>query len=230
MQTGIEITLITNFAATAFCLMIATYLFLLWYRQDTRLYTDLPLMFSLSFVAQTINTMIVGLTYAGILESNNDVFLIRSFVVLFATAPMLGAILHIWLPHYRKYHFRVIAGLVAYWIGALLIIREQATVIMLHTPIMVMMILGLMITFAVTWKTGRLKEVRSELMVVSLLITLIVQSSRVALLGMGLDYLAQIFNAIGTLVAALALANPWYKKDAKPTKVKEDAPAIAPLA
>jgi hypothetical protein len=83
------------------------------------------------------------------------------------------------------------------------------------TTIPVMIILGIMMmfTFIITWRTGRLKEVRSELMVVSVLFGMASQILRVPLMTTSLFYIPDVLLTISMLVTAIALTNPWYHRE-----------------
>jgi hypothetical protein len=87
-------------------------------------------------------------------------------------------------------------------------------IMLLHLPVILTFMGGMVLTFAITWKTGRLKEVRSDLMVFSAVLSLIGQMSLVVLLSMGLAAVWSILTVVATLLATLALVNPWYNRDA----------------
>jgi hypothetical protein len=74
----------------------------------------------------------------------------------------------------------------------------------------------MVVTFAITWKTGRLKEVRSDLMIVSLLIGFISQVIKVPFQTAGLDWIPVSIAAMSGVIAAVALSNPWfYRRNGK---------------
>ena len=70
----------------------------------------------------------------------------------------------------------------------------------------------MLVTFAITWKTRRLKEVRSDLMIVSIIFGLVSQVLRVPLLGSVFFYVPDVFLMLSMLFIAIAFGNPWYKK------------------
>ena len=90
-----------------------------------------------------------------------------------------------------------------------------------------MVVLGLvmMATFIITWRTGRLKEVRSELMIISVLFGLASQILRVPLLTTSIFYVPDVLLTISMILTAIAFANPWYNRETSPKKV-ETAQAI----
>ena len=68
-------------------------------------------------------------------------------------------------------------------------------------------------TFSITWKTGRLKEVRSDLMIVSIIFGMASQVLRVPLLGSTFFYVPDVFFMLSMLFIAIAFANPWYRRE-----------------
>jgi hypothetical protein len=79
-----------------------------------------------------------------------------------AIVPVLGAILQIWTPSYQKYHTRTVLLLTVYWFSIALLGPSEPIIMILTIPILLIISIVMMITFIITWKTGRLKEVRSE--------------------------------------------------------------------
>jgi membrane protease YdiL (CAAX protease family) len=210
MQIITEISFILELLAIAVSIVLASYLILTWYRQANRLLTDLPLMFGIIFIGHAINQMLLKLPMLGILEESMELFRVRSFVVGCIALPLVGVLLHIWLPQLRRHHLRIMGVVTLYWIIVALFGPTMEIIILMHLPIVITFMLGMVITFAVTWKTGRLKEVRSDLMVFSTIMGLISQVGMVPLMNAGLGFVPGIFMAIGTLFATLALTNPWY--------------------
>lgn len=70
---------------------------------------------------------------------------------------------------------------------------------------------GIIITFAVTYKTGRLKEVRSGFIVIAMSLAFVSQLSKVSLMAMGLSFIADIITITTVLLLVLGVANPWKK-------------------
>jgi len=79
-------------------------------------------------------------------------------------------------------------------------------------PLLLIFSLGMLTTFGITWKTGRLKEVRSNLMMLSLAIGFISQALKLPLQSLGLDWFIVSIAAMTAVIAAVALANPWYHR------------------
>ncbi len=199
-----------NLAATIFSIAVSLFLFAHWYRQTNRLYVDLPLMFSITFIAEAINLFMLSLIDVGLIEETLPVFKIRAFIILWSALPLLGASMNIWSHRSQRTQLKVLFALAVYWVIVIILGPTRDIIILLHVPILLSLMVLLLATFAITWKTGRLKEVRSDLMLVSILIVMATQVSRVSLMKMGLDYVAAILNAIAIIVAALALINPWH--------------------
>jgi hypothetical protein len=191
---------------------VSVFLYYLWYKQDNRLLTDLPLMFSIVFMAHAVKQIIITLTTIGILESTLDVFRLRGLAVGGIALPMVGVLLHIWLPRIRKYHLRIMALVTIYWAVVALLGPSEHIIQLLHLPVIVIFMGGMVLTFTITWKTGRLKEVRSDLMVVSTLLSLIGQIAMIPLMDAGLSFVSGLIAVIATVTAAVALSNPWYRR------------------
>ena len=213
MQIITDVSFILEFLAIAVSIVLASYLILTWYRQANRLLTDLPLMFGIIFIGHAINQILLKLPMLGILEDSIGLFRVRAFVVGCIALPLVGVLLHIWLPKLRRHHLRIMGVVTLYWVIVALLGPTMEIIILLHLPVIITFMLGMVITFAVTWKTGRLKEVRSDLMVFSTIMGLISQVGMVPLMNAGLGFVTGIFMVIGTLFATLALTNPWYHSE-----------------
>jgi hypothetical protein len=222
MQAGTDLVLISSIATILISGVISVFLGRQWYRQKARLMTDLPLVFAVSFVSQTLNMMILTLPNVGLLEPSMELFRLRSVVISGATVPVLGALLQIWAPSIQKYHNRLVYLLLLYWVSvALLGVTEQFVMIM---TIPVILIIGVMMmaTFAITWKTGRLREVRSDLMIISVLFGMMSQVLRVPYISTPFFYIPDVLLTVSMVVGALALTNPWYHRERK-VRVEESS-------
>jgi hypothetical protein len=126
---------------------------------------------------------------------------------------MLGALLQIWAPRIQKYHNRIV--LLASIILVSLALFGPTEEFIMITIIPWILVLGVMmlLTFIITWKTGRLKEVRSDLMIVSVIVGMASQSLRVPLLGSEFFYVPDILFMLSMLFIAIAFANPWYRRE-----------------
>lgn len=209
MQNSVEIILIANLVTVILSTILSSYLIHFWFKQQNRMYTDLPLMFGITFFAQAVNNLMLALPNLGIVEASILYFRLRSLWITATVFPMIGVLVAIWLPRYQKYHVRMMALFVLYWISIALLIPTEEMIILFHMPLIILLTLGMVITFAITWKTKRLKEVRSELVVFSFGIGFIGQIVRTI---PGLDIITQIITLIGTISIVLALVNPWKQR------------------
>ncbi len=203
--------------------VVASYLFSLWYRQSARMYTDLPLMFSLSILGTGVNMLIHAIPLVLQTESTLALFKVRSLAIGLSVIPMMGILLHIWLPKFAKWHVRLLVTIVFYWTLVASFGLNQTSIILLTVPVLLVFTLGLTVTFAITWKTGRLKEVRSDLLVVSLLLAFSTQALKVPFLLLGLDAMTYLLNVAMMILIAIALINPWYHRMESATEVTVQA-------
>ncbi|MHA1960234.1 MAG: hypothetical protein ACW99U_08390 [Candidatus Thorarchaeota archaeon] len=214
MQTDIDATVLSNSVTIALSIIMATYLIKLWYTQEQRLNTDLPLMFGITFVAQAVNNVIRILPMIGLVEMSMLLFKIRSMVIIGTSFPLLGVVLHIWFPRYQRHHIRMLGALMVYWITVVVVGTTEEMIILLVMPIILTLTIGMLVTFSVTWKTGRLKEVRSDLMVLSFVIGIASQVFATNIL------LNNLFTALATTIATLGLVNPWKSRDSAFARAK----------
>jgi MFS family permease len=222
MQIVIEMTTAANIATAVFSAVLSVYLFALWRRQENPLLTDLPLMFGITFLTQAVNNLILVLPSLGIVEASMELFRFRAIVIIGSAFPLLVVLLTIWLPRFSRHHSKIIGALAVYWLLVALLAPTDQTIMMMHLPVIAALTIGIIITFSITWRTGRLKEVRSDLLVVSFLLGLIGQAVKVPLMNMGLDVLGHIINAVATVLITVALANPWYHRNAVPVKKRPE--------
>lgn len=213
MQTGYELVIASSIATVFISSVIGTYLGRKWFSQEVRLLTDLPLVFAIAFVSQAFNIMILTLQHIGLLDTSMILFRIRSVAIGGSIIPILGALLQIWVPSIQRFHNRLVYLLAIYWTSIALFGPTEESIMILTIPVMVVLGIMMMCTFIITWRTGRLKEVRSELMIISVLFGLASQVLRVPLLSTSLFYLPDVLLAISMIVTAVAFANPWYKRE-----------------
>jgi hypothetical protein len=212
MQLASDIVLYSNILIGIITFSMGAYLLHLWYKQETRLVSDLPLVFGISFTTQSMNNTIVSLANLGIIEMTMSVFRVRSLLIGGSVVPILGAILNIWAPRYSKYHTRLVTLFAAFWVITGLILPTQELIMILHIPLMLVFGLMLVATFFITWKTGRLKEVRSGMMVVGTFLGIIGQGARVPLLNSPFFFVPDILLLVSMVVVLVALTNPWYHR------------------
>jgi hypothetical protein len=221
MQTGNELVLVSSIATILLSAVISMYLGRQWYRQEVRLITDLPLVFAISFVSQTLNMIILTLPQLGFLAASMELFRLRSIVISGATVPVLGALLQIWAPSIQKYHNRLVYLLLIYWFSVVFLGSTEEFVMIMTIPVILILGIMMMVTFLITWRTGRLKEVRSDLMIISVLFGMASQIIRVPFISTPLFYVPDVLLTISMVVGALALTNPWYHRE---RKFREEAP------
>lgn len=213
MQIGTDLVVLSSISTVFISAVIGTYLGRKWLSQQVRLLTDLPLVFAIAFVSQAFNIMIVTLQHIGLLETTMILFRIRSITIGGSIIPILGALLQIWAPRIQKYHNRMVYALAFYWISIALIGPTEELIMILTIPVMIILGIMMMFTFLITWRTGRLKEVRSELMIISVLFGMASQILRVPLLSTPLFYVPDVLLTISMIVTAIAFANPWYHRE-----------------
>jgi hypothetical protein len=212
MQFSLDTTVLTGVAAGLVSALLAAYLILLWIRQENRMYTDLPLMFGLVFMAHSINQSMVLFAQSGYFEMTLDLFRIRALVVGGIALPLVGVLLHIWLPRLSRHHVRIIGFVTLYWVLVVAFGPSVDAIMLFHLPVIIVFMGGMVVTFAITWRTGRLKEVRSDLMVFSTLLSLVGQVTLVSFATVGLGFVSGAIGVIATLLATLALSNPWFRR------------------
>ena len=212
MQIGTDLVLLSSMATVVIAGSLSTYLARKWLSQKARLLTDLPLVFAIAFVGQAFNITIVTLQHIGILPPTMFFFRIRTIGIGGSIVPIFGAVLQIWTPSIQRYHNRLVYLLTLYWLGIDFLMPTETLIMSLLIPVLVVLGIMMMFTFIITWRTGRLKEVRSELMVVSVLFGMASQILRVPFLTTSLFYVPDVLLAISMVLTALAFGNPWYKE------------------
>lgn len=229
MQTSTELVLISNFITILISASVGTYLLRIWLRQSTRLFTDLPLVFAITTISQAFQTFVLALPYTGLIEPSMALFRLRSVIIGGSIIPLVGAILQIWLPRIQKYHNKILIAVTAYWVFIALFGATESIVMTLTIPIIVIAALVMMVTFIITWRTGRLKEIRSEIMIAAIPFALVSQISRVPLLTTPYFYISDIFLALSLLITVFAFTNPWRKSEQGSSQTKEDSIEEYPL-
>ncbi len=220
MQIGTDLVLLSSMATVVIAVSLSGYLGRKWLSQENRLMTDLPLVFAIAFVGQAFNIAIVTLQHIGLLPATMIFFRIRTIGIGGSVIPIFGAILQIWTPSIQRYHNRMVYLLTLYWLGIDFLVASETLIMSLLIPVLVINGLIMMATFIITWRTGRLKEVRSELMVLSVLFGLASQVLRVPLLATSLFYVPDVLLMISMILTAVAFGNPWYNRGRK-TKPEE---------
>ena len=213
MQVTLDTTIMPSLVAATVSIALSMYLYFLWHRQENRLYSDLPLAFSIVFTAHALNQMLLSLTMIGLIPTSLEFFRVRALIVGGIALPMMVVLLNIWLHRFQKHHLRIMGLMTVYWIAVALFGPTQDIIMMLHLPLIITFIGGMVLTFIITWRTGRLKEVRSDLMIISTLLSLVGQISLVSLSTAGLGFVSGAVTVAATLLATVALSNPWYRRE-----------------
>jgi hypothetical protein len=139
-----------------------------------------------------------------------------------AIVPVLGAILQIWTPSYQKYHSRIVLLLTMYWFSIALLGTSEALIMILTIPILLIISILMMLTFIITWKTGRLKEIRSELLIVSSIFMMASQILRVPFMSTSLFYIPDLLIVTAMICMGVGIANPWFSRETQ--RVQQEEP------
>jgi hypothetical protein len=112
---------------------------------------------------------------------------------------------------------RILALLVVYWTLVAMLAPTEESIILLVMPIILTLTIGMIVTFLITWKTGRLKEIRSDLVVLSFIFGIASQVVATQI----------IFNntltALATIVSTLGLTNPWRREGGPCPEVQDES-------
>ncbi len=213
LQTIIDPTVISSLttAFLSFCLSI--YLYHLWRKQANRLYTDLPLMFSIIFISSAISQVLQALPLLGVIGDSVEMFRIRALVVLVMVIPMIIVLLNILAPRLKRHHNKITLASAIYWVAATFIGTSREQIMTMVIPFLLVLMVGWLVMFSITWKTGRLKEVRSDLMVIATILSIVSQGGKVAMMAMGVGFIADVITAISVITYTVAMVNPWYKRE-----------------
>ena len=213
LQTILDPTVISSLTTAFLSFCLSTYLYFLWRKQENRLYTDLPLMFSIIFISSAVSQVLQALPLLGLIGDSVEMFRIRAFVVLVMVIPMVVVLLSILAPRWRKHHNKITAASAMYWIAATFLGTSREQIMTMVIPFLLVLMVGWLVMFTITWKTGRLKEVRSDLMVFATILSIISQGGKVAMMAMGIGFVADIITAISVITYTVAMVNPWYKRE-----------------
>ncbi|MHA1480922.1 MAG: hypothetical protein ACTSQZ_05825, partial [Candidatus Thorarchaeota archaeon] len=212
MQSYADFSVMMSFTSAAITLIVAVYLLLLWTRCENRLMSDLPLSFGVSAIFLCLTLVFAALVSGDYIPDTMEIFRIKSLILSGAIVPFFAILLTIWLPGRRKYHPHMVFSLIAYWTLTSLLGPTPEIIMMLNIPLMLVFLIGVALTFFVTWKTGRLKEIRSELVLAATVILFISQISKVLLMSLNLVYIADLLTSLGIIVIGIAIFNPWKEK------------------
>ncbi|MCK5390167.1 MAG: hypothetical protein KAJ36_06740, partial [Candidatus Thorarchaeota archaeon] len=168
MQLGTEVVIFSSISIVIISTIVGTYLLRLWYKQSNRLITDLPLVFAIMTISQAAQNIVVALQSLGVIDDSLVFLRLRSLIIACSIIPLFGAVLQIWLPKIQKYHIRILIGISAYWAVIALFGATASFIMSMTIPLIIISGIMMMVTFIITWKTGRLKEIRSEIIVFSI--------------------------------------------------------------
>lgn len=206
MQLTLDMAFVAGLSSAAFSTVLAIFLIGLWLRQKNHLYTDLPLLFGIMFLAQALNSVMKVLPTLGIMEASLSLFRLRTLVIFGTVLPLAVLVVNIWLPRMRHRYSRILGVLTLYWVVVTLFTTSEAFVMLLCIPIILVLSIAMIVTFSITWRTGRLKEVRSGLMVLAFVLGFASQ------LVANLVIIDNVLIAVSTGIMTLALINPWFRR------------------
>jgi len=212
---GTEFVIFSSITIVIISAIVGTYLLRLWFKQSNRLLTDLPLVFAITAISHACQTLVVALSTLGIIEPSLDFFKLRSIIISASIIPVLGALLQIWAPRIQKYHMRLLMGVTAYWFLVVFFGTSDSIIMTLTIPLILLVGLMMMVTFIITWKTGRLKEIRSGVMVISHPIIMASQILRVPLLETSLFYVPDILLVISLIITVFAFVKPKNNRESQ---------------
>ena len=158
------------------------------------------------FLAQALNSIVRTLPALGIVEASFLLFQIRTLVILAVVFPLTLVALHIWLPRIRNRYSRVLGVLALYWVAVTVLVPSESLIMLLCIPILLVLDFAMIVTFFITWKTGRLKEVRSGLMVLGFILGFVSQ------LFTSMVVLDNVLLALATGTMTVAIINPWFRR------------------
>lgn len=211
-----EVVFVSSAISTIVSMIAATYLIQKWYNQKARLPFDLPLMFGVVFVASAFSQFIKSSQMVGFLPATLEIFRVRSLVIAWIFLPWALVLMRIMWPSGIKWHKRLWGILTAVTVGMSLFAPSQAMIQTYQTTWILVVILGVIITFAITWKTGRLKEVRSELVLLGSFLAIVSQIGQIMWTAVGLAWIADVITLLSITAYTLALVNPWYQSETAP--------------
>ena len=229
MQTGSELVLMSTLATTVISVIVASYLIRVWYRQENRLMTDLPLVFSIAMISNAINLLMIMLPIVGSFTPSMEYFRLRSMVICGSVVPILGLMFQIWLPSIKKHHNRLVSLFLAYWAIIAVFGETQEFIMIMTIPLILVSGIVIISTFVVTWKTGRLKEIRSDLLIISTVFSMASQVFRMQLISTSLFFVPDLLFMISFVLIGAGIINPWYKEDESKPNQEQNVEISVPI-
>ncbi|MHA1135893.1 MAG: hypothetical protein ACTSSE_05345 [Candidatus Thorarchaeota archaeon] len=212
MQSGTELVILSTLTTILISTTVGVYLLRLWYKQSNRLITDLPLVFAVTTISHACQVLILALQNLGIIEATLPFFRLRSIIISGSIIPVIGAILQIWAPRIQRHHIKIIAGVTVYWWFFALFGVSESLIMTATIPLILIAGVMMFVTFIITWRTGRLKEIRSELMLIGIPPAMVSQLLRVALLNTALFFLPDLLLTVSLVITGLAFLLPKQKE------------------
>jgi hypothetical protein len=212
MQSAIDFLVLSNLVTILVSASVGIFLLRVWLRQSSRLLTDLPLVFAITTISQALQTIVLLLPNMGLIEPSMELFRLRSVIIGGSIIPLVGALLQIWAPRIQKYHNKILTAATAYWVLIALFGPTESIIMTLTIPLIVVAGMMMMVTFIITWRTGRLTEIRSEIMILAIPFAMTGQILRVPLLTTSLFYIPDVLLALSLAITAFAFTNPWNRK------------------
>ncbi|MGY5871498.1 MAG: hypothetical protein RTV72_04555 [Candidatus Thorarchaeota archaeon] len=222
MQLGTELVILSTLTTILISATVGVYLLRLWYKQSNRLITDLPLVFAITTISHACQTLVVALQNLGILEPTLEFLKFRSLIISGSIIPVIGAILQIWAPRIQRHHIKILAGITAYWWLIAIFGTSEALIMNATIPLILLAGIIMLATFIITWKTGRLKEIRSDLMIVGIPPAMASQLLRVSLMNTAFFFVPDMLLAISLVITGMAFLLP--KRKEAPGRKEEDSP------
>jgi len=214
-----ELVILSTVTTLLISAIVGVYLLRLWLKQSNRLITDLPLVFAVTTICSACQVLILALMSLGIIETSLLNFRFRSLIISGSIIPVLGAVLQIWAPMIQKHHMKILAAVVIYWWFFALFGASEPLIMTATIPLVLISALMLMVTFSVTWRTGKLTEVRSGFMVAGIPPALMSQLLRVSLMSTPFFYVPDVLLMISFIFVGLTFLKPKQKDE---PSVKED--------
>lgn len=205
MYQTIIIENITGPIGVLLSLFAGLYLLAFWYRQEGRLYTDMPLMFGVTLIATALNLLVQSLTTLGVVLDTMETLRIRALLIGGAVIPMVVMLLIIWVRRLARFHPHMISLTILYWTGVSFLAPTEPLILGLLIPLLFVVSIAMMATFAVTWKTGRLTEVRSDLILLAMVFIFISQGARLALTAAGWAFVSDTLNILSAATLSIGL-------------------------
>ena len=218
----------STLATTVISLTISFYLIRVWYRQENRLLTDLPLVFAIAMISNAINLVMIMVPIVGSFTPSMLYFRVRSMVICGSVVPILGLMFQIWLPSLKRHHYKMVFLFLAYWGIIAVFGATQGFIMMMTIPLILASGIVIISTFAVTWKTGRLKEIRSDLLIISTFFSMGSQVLRMQLIATSLFFVPDVLFMISFVMIGLGIINPWYHRDETKREALQDLEVSIP--